>query len=248
MIFKSIRTQLLGLVVATAVPLTALSAGGLWSQWQSDQAEAIRRAREEARLLALQVDDHFSNLETLLLGLARSVSTDPADAAANDQLLRQVKSELPSFISILVFSPDGTNIGTSGEFRERINVRDRDYFQQILAGKQLSIGNVVRGRSSGQWFVTIARAINDPDGNLRGVILVGPQLEHFQNALRMQALPPDSVVRIVNDQGIVVARSLNAADWIGRDLSKFDHGASPLTSGKSAHIALWSYGVERNTG
>jgi len=111
MLMHGIRSRLLGLVLATVVPFIALIWLGLWSQWRDDQAAAIQRAINEARLLAAQVDDHIGNLEHLLAGLSRAVSTIPADTSAIDALLRQVKTELPDFIgNIAFFSLDGTNI------------------------------------------------------------------------------------------------------------------------------------------
>ena len=95
MLLRSIRSQLLGLVLATVVPFTALIGFGVWKEWQSDQAAAMALAVNEARLLAAQVDDHLGNLENLLIGLSRAVSTNPADTKANDLLLRQLKTELP---------------------------------------------------------------------------------------------------------------------------------------------------------
>jgi cytochrome c-type biogenesis protein CcmH/NrfG len=91
MLLRSIRAQLLGLVLAAALPLTALIAIGLWSQWRSDHAAARDRALNDARLLAAQVDDHIGNLVNLLNGLSRAVSSDPADAGRNDALLRRVR-------------------------------------------------------------------------------------------------------------------------------------------------------------
>src|SRR5215813_8812643 len=85
--FSSIRSRLLGLVLATVVPFTALIAFGLYSQWRADEAAANDRAIAEARLLAAQVDDHISNLESLLKGVAFAVSTDRADVAKNDAIL-----------------------------------------------------------------------------------------------------------------------------------------------------------------
>src|SRR3954468_17611022 len=98
MLFRSIRSRLLGLVVATAVPLAGLIGFGLWNQWRGDHAEAIRRAGEEARLLAAQVDDHINTLDNLLTGLSHALSWNPADQGANDELLRRVKGELPPYI------------------------------------------------------------------------------------------------------------------------------------------------------
>src|ERR1700704_4086570 len=86
MLLRSIRSQLLGLVLATVIPFTALIGAGLWNEWQSDQAAAIARATNEARLLAAQVDDYIGNLDNLLTGLSRAVSANPADTRQNDAL------------------------------------------------------------------------------------------------------------------------------------------------------------------
>src|SRR5215472_4426304 len=91
--FLSIRSRLLGLVLATVVPFTALIAFGLYYQWQTDEAAANDRALREARLLAAQVDDHVGNLESLLKGLALAVSTDPSDFAKNDAILSRTRDE-----------------------------------------------------------------------------------------------------------------------------------------------------------
>ena len=114
MLLRSIRSRLLGLVVATVVPFAALIGAGLWNQWRNDQAAGLQRALHEARLLAVQVDDHIGNLENLMIGLSRAVSMNPADTLANDALLRKVKSELPDFISnVVVYGRDGITVGTS---------------------------------------------------------------------------------------------------------------------------------------
>jgi len=185
MLLRSIRSRLLGLVLATVVPFTALIGGGLWSQWRNDRAAAIDRALAEARLLAAQVDDHIGNLDNLMAGLARAVSTDAADAVANDALLRQVKSELPDFISnVLLFSRDGTNIGLAVDGRgERIYAGDRSYFRQVLNGQRLSISEVIRARVTDEWVTVVARPVEDQAGRLQAVLVIGTRLEHFQDAL-----------------------------------------------------------------
>ena len=144
MLLRSIRSRLIGLVVASVVPFTALIGVGLWNQWRTDQKAAFERAINEARLIAGQVDDHVGNLKNLLSGLSVAVSWDPKDIDANDRLLRRVKAELPPYVAnLLLFSLDGTNIGTSSE-AGRFFAGDRDYFQQILAGHDHAVGRVIR--------------------------------------------------------------------------------------------------------
>jgi diguanylate cyclase (GGDEF)-like protein/PAS domain S-box-containing protein len=248
MLLRSIRSRLLGLVLATVVPVSALIGAGLWSLWQSDHAAAIQRATTDARLLAAQVDDHIGNLQNLLTGLARAVSTDPADVAKNDVLLQQVKAELPSFIAnISVYSLDGINIGTSSK-TGRFYAGDRAYFQQVLAGKPLAIGDVVLARLLRTWVVTLARRVEDKDGKVRGVLTIGTELDHFQDALRVQGLPAGSVVSIINEKGVVVARTVDGATWIGRHVGAFEGVARQLAARDASEVVAWPDGVERITG
>jgi diguanylate cyclase (GGDEF)-like protein/PAS domain S-box-containing protein len=239
---------MLGLVIATSVPFTALIGVGLWNQWRSDQAKALERALAEARIIAAQVDDHIGNMDNLMTGLSRTISWDPADATANDAVLRKVKTELPPFVTnIAVFLSDGTNIGTSSR-AGRIFVGDRNLFQQVLAGQQLLIGELLQTRRSGQWVVMLVRPLKDDTGRLRAVLAVGTLLKRFHETLGTVRLPPDSVVQILDARGTVIARSVDSANWIGRDISTREHVARQLTEKESSEVMTWADGVERITG
>ncbi len=244
-----IRFQLLSLVMAIVIPLSALIGFGLWSQWEHDRSEAIQRALANARLLAAQIDDHVGNLENLLRGLSRAVSPDRADTDRNDALLRQVKSELPEFINaITLYSLDGSNVGTSWEpTSERPTVNDRVFFQQVLKGQRLSIGNVNRERTSGKWVVVIARPVEDLKGRLQAVLAVSTELDAFHEALDTRSLPSGAAVRVVDATGIVILKSADSPSQIGDDLSGVEQVARHMAAKEASDVAPWSDGVERIT-
>src|SRR5262245_58528521 len=151
MLLRSIRSRLIGLVLASVVPFIALIGVGLWNLWRTDQKAALERAIIEARLIAGQVDDHIGNLTNLLAGLSVAVSWNPKDTEANDRLLHRVKAELPPHIAnILLFALDGTNIGSSSDLA-RFNASDRHYLQQVLAGEKYAFGDVIRSRAGNRW-------------------------------------------------------------------------------------------------
>jgi diguanylate cyclase (GGDEF)-like protein/PAS domain S-box-containing protein len=240
----------LALVVATVVPFSILIGAGLWSQWRNDQAAAVQQTIDEARLLAAQVDDHIGNLENLLIGLSRAVSTNPADADANDALLRKVKDEQPDFVGqIELLALDGADIGsTFAPGPVRRNGSYQRYFDEVLGGKSLSIGKLIRSRNSQRWIVTMARPVQDRAGRLDGVLVAGTWLEQFQNALRTRGLPPGSVVTIINEDGIIIGRTVDSADWIGRDVSQIGRTRIHLEQREGSEIALWAGdGIERVT-
>jgi diguanylate cyclase (GGDEF)-like protein/PAS domain S-box-containing protein len=248
MLLRSIRSQLLGLVLATVVPFTALIGVGLWHQWRSDQAAAIERAIIEARLLAAQVDDYLGNLDNLLTGLSQAVSPDPAATPENDEILRRARAELPPLVStVLLYALDGSNIGSSSD-QVRGNVSNREHFRQLLEGQRTSISEVFHTRSTGQWIVAVGRRVEDRAGQLRAVIAVGTQLESFQDTLRTQGLPAGSVISIVNEKATVIARSVDGPNWVGRDLSKSPGILRHIAAKEISEVMIWPDGVERITG
>jgi len=248
MLPSSIRARMLGLVVATVIPFTALIGVGLWNQWRHDQAAAVQRAFDEAGLIAVRVDDYFSNIESLIVGASRAVSWNPADIAKNDAILSQLKSDASTVIAnLLLFAPDGTNIGLSSSIN-RVNGSNRRYFQQAMAGEQRAISEVFRSSNIDRWVVALARPIRDETGRIRAVLAIGTQLESFQDTLGLARLPPGSVVRVINEHGIVVAQSDNGPDVIGADLSGAADVARYIVARETSEHTVWSDGVERITG
>jgi diguanylate cyclase (GGDEF)-like protein/PAS domain S-box-containing protein len=247
MVLRGIRARLMALVVATVVPFAVLIGLGLWIQWRGDQAEAINVAAIDARLIASQVDDQLGAFESLLAGLSRAVSTNPADTRANDAVLRQVKSELPAYVNtLMLFSLDGHNIGTSAD-GVRIYAGDRAYFRRVVAGERLAIGEPIYGRIANQLVIAIARPVEDRANTLRAVLLVGILLDRFQDAFRVRELPPGSVIQVVNENGIVITRSVDASRWVGRNLQDTAEGAQFSALKEANGAVLWPDNVERIT-
>jgi diguanylate cyclase (GGDEF)-like protein/PAS domain S-box-containing protein len=245
--FTGIRSQLLGLVAAAAFPFLVLIGVGLWNQSRTEQAEALNRVLGEARILASQLDDHIGNLENLMLGLSRAVSTNPDDVAQNDALLHGLRNELPDFISdVAVVGLDGETIGTASG--QRYYVGDRDYFKQVLAGQPVAIGGPVRSRRAHLWVFPIARPIRNAAGELRAVMIVGTSIDSFRGAIRVSHLPPGTIVRIVSDRGIVVAAFPDDPSAVGRDLSNLDSMIRHLRARDGSDFTTWRDRVTRVTG
>jgi diguanylate cyclase (GGDEF)-like protein/PAS domain S-box-containing protein len=243
------------LVLATVVPFTALIAYGLWSQWRTDEAEAHERAISFAREVADQIDDHLENIESVLTGLAYAVSVSPNDVSDNDALLRRVKNDFESQFSglisnIVLFAPDGADLGRAvvGPTRQAFHPRERQYFQQILSGQKFAIGDVLRVRDSGQWVVHVARAVVDQNGQVRGVLAVAIVLENLQNVLKISTLPPDSIVTIRDERGVVLGRSADYQNWVGRELGPLTNVSRRLAEKESAAVVVGPDHVERMTG
>src|SRR5262245_1353111 len=185
---SGIRARVMALVVATVVPFAVLIGAGLWLQWRTDQAQATRAALMDARLVAGQLDDQLGNFESLMAGLSRAVSTDPADIRANDAMLRRVRAELPAYVnSVMVLSLDGWLIGTWGDGSSvRSRAGDGEHFHRGVAGERLVVSDPFLAHIVKQWLIAIARPVEDGTGTVRAVLLVSISLDRFQEALRVR--------------------------------------------------------------
>jgi diguanylate cyclase (GGDEF)-like protein/PAS domain S-box-containing protein len=242
-----IRSQLLGLVAAAAVPFLILIGVALWIQYRTAQAEALERAYSEARVIAAEIDDHLGNLENLTLGLSRAIGVTPTDGAANDALLSGLKAQLPAFINdIAVIGLNGQTIGSASG--EHYSIADRDYFREVLAGTPFAVGDPVLSRQNDQWIFPIARPVRDAAGELRAVIVIGTLISRFQDAIRTDQLPPGTIVRVLNDAGILVAAFPDTLGRVGSDLSHLDAVARHLRQKEAGEVSTWSDKVSRFTG
>lgn len=245
--FQGIRLRLLALVLAAEAPFAALIGAGIWDQWRIEQSQALQFAQSEARAVAARVDDHIGNLDNLLTGLAQAISLNPANVEANDAILKRVMAEQPDYVgNITLLGLDGYSIGAASG--ARYYGGDRLYFHNVLAGERLAIGEPVRGRATPGWIVTLARPVEDSQGNLRAVLTVATRLDKFQDVLTPRTLPIGSLVRLINESSIVISDGWNNLDANDRNHVQFERGIRHIVAKNTALRMKWSDDVERITG
>jgi signal transduction histidine kinase/DNA-binding response OmpR family regulator len=245
----SIRTRLIVLVLAAALPVLLVASWFIWEGLENDYAKARTAATTAAQLAAARIDNHINSVSSLLLVIGRTVSPDPADAEKNDAALRAVKADLPDYTNnILVFDLNGRNIGMSqwpAVDRNAVFSRDRSFFKAALEGS-VAMSDPFKSRSNNNWIANVSRPIIDDAGVMRGVIVLGTRLERISKIVESASLPPGSIVRITNEQGIIIFRT-DKPDWIGRDVSENPIVRRHIEIGEASEETAWLDGVTRVT-
>ena len=245
--FQGIRLRLLGLVLAAAVPFAALIGTGIWDQFRREQAQALGFALTEARAVAGRIDDRIGDLDSLLAGLSLAVSVDPDDVAFNDRLLVRALAEQPNYVSnISLLDLDGRLLGAGAE--QRYDSTDQPYFHSVLAGERLAIGEPVRLPSQDDWIVPIAHPVESAEGKLRAVLTAATNVSRLQDVLTPRSLPLGSIVRLVDENGIVISDGLNNLNANDRNHVLYEKGLRHIVSKGTAEKFVWSDGIERITG
>ncbi len=245
----SMRTRLIVLVLAAILPLLFLAGIFLWGQARDDLAKARTTAVREAQLAAARIDGHISDINLLLLMIARTVSSDPADIDKNDATLRSIRADLPPYVNnILLVDTKGRNIGTSQwplTGTSRASVADRGWFKTAME-KRSTVSEPIQSRIDFRWVVAVARPILDEAGAVRAIVVLGTQLARIHEIIESGNLPQGSAVRILNENGMIVGRT-DRPEWIGRDVSNEAVIRHHLQIGTESQEADWLDGTMRVT-
>jgi PAS domain S-box-containing protein len=217
-----IRERLVLLLLAMLLPWIALFATTYASYRRDHTNDTRARLRDMAAQVGARVDDQLGTNEALLVAVAEAAATDSAAIPRNDEMLRRLQMELPSYIAHLsLWSIDGHNIGSSDADPSQahtMEVAAHRFFREALAAPRLTVGRPIESREMGGWSLTIARRIRH-DGSAAGVASVSARLDSLARFLALGA-NSGTVITLVDDDGTVVARAGGTPLAVGRRVSE----------------------------
>ncbi len=205
-----LRSHLVLLVVAVLVPVTAFAAI-LTALNLRDQRAAVERAlAETAAALALAVDRELEGAINTLQTLAASPEIQRRDVARLYAYAQRTRAEAhPSWASIALADRTGrSEFSTSVPLGAPLpSVRDREFFQQVLATRRPVASDLVPGEAAGEQVVVVAVPVLARDGDLTGVLLAAIPPSAWSTLLSSRPLPSGWVARLVDGRGTTIVRN-----------------------------------------
>ena len=227
----TINGRLFLLVLAVAIPFSIFLGISALLQAKQEREHVRQEMLDLARLTSARLDDHVGDIGQFLGVLAEVVTPEPEAGAANDALLKGLTSRRPPQINnVAVWNAGGELVGsTEQQLRAtRLNVGQRSFFKQAIAGADLPVEAPVVAASNGERVAVFATAVRR-QGRVVGVVTATARLRLLQSlVVPTSGLPPGAVVTVLDRNGVVLARSLDASRWIGKSL-----GASFVSTGVS---------------
>lgn len=216
-------TYLVLLVLAVAVPFLLLLLKNVADLRAAHHTRALTDAIKLAKLTSARLDGYLDGVEDLLDTAAVLVLADLERPELLSARLGTLKGRLPDYVNaIQAIALDGSVIASSaaaGQGVEPYAVADRKYFKEAIAGESIGVGEPVLSRTTGKLAVAFAKRIVDTAGKARVVVSVSLRLENFQNLLKAEELPPGSIITLLNENNVVLARTQDASAWVGKNLS-----------------------------
>ena len=210
---RSVRGPLLLLVTAAIVLIIVLVQAVMLAKLREDRRiEAHRSAENVLRTLALTIDRNLKLIEFSIASVRDALALPEIEAvppAARHALLLS-RATAPQYLgSLLVLDAAGNIVLDSGSVTpRRANFADRDYFRahrDADAGTFLSHPYASRLRQNDPSIGMTVR-VSAADGGFGGVVLGAIRLAFFKALFEKIDLGPDSIVSLVNADGIIVYR------------------------------------------
>ncbi|MDE2360665.1 MAG: PAS domain-containing protein, partial [Betaproteobacteria bacterium] len=250
--FRSgIRLRLVLLVLALGLPFLVYVGLSALRQRADERSEARERMVALARLVAARVDDYVSDMADAIVLASHGTVVDPTWATANDAFLQGLRRDLPTSISnIGVWALDGHNVGSLDTMRrgDALSIADQPYFAAALAHRGLTIEAPLPARSDGEPIAIYARPLLDATDRPRGVVTASARLSGLAGLLDARGVAPaPTIVTLVNQAGIIVARNRDAAHWIGRRFAGAADAPAATQAAEGADQRRGSDGVLRLT-
>ena len=219
---RSFRGQLILLALVALAPFATLSFFSAQELAAQYRTESLDLAAEQARTTSLRVDHFIEGASQLLDAIGVMMADDSRRAIESNLKLQALKAKLPAYINALqVIAPSGEVkyvAGEPGAPTATYSVADRKYFREALAHRSLGYGEPVVSRLTGKMSLVLARPVLDKNGAVACVVTLSILVENFQEILLNERIPPNSEITLLDENGIVIARSLDPGKWIARKL------------------------------
>ena len=217
---RSIRSQLLGIIILVAILLLGAIFYTAYEEARAESEQVRAQALELAQLTAVNVFQFLREREMFLAEVAKRPLIQAVDPENCDPFLRDFVQLFPQFAGIGLVDVSGQAVcsGTLDPQAPLPNIGDRPYFQELLATESFAVGNVQQGRVTGRWVVVLAYPVRNEVGVLVGALILPLDLAYFQAGLTEAQFKQDTVITIIDETGTVVARSGDAADLVGRQI------------------------------
>ncbi|MCM2329657.1 MAG: PAS domain S-box protein, partial [Lysobacter sp.] len=212
----SIRTQLVALVLAIAVPTTVLVAYGIFDAANEARNAAYHRVNVLASFTAARLDNLLRDQERLLAALAKRPRIRDMDPRTIDPVIRELVLIHPEFNNlglrdrnaenIYSFRPNPSDAGEAREF---------PWFREGIARGRFTAGDAFAGRLSGRTVTVLTYPVRDGAGEVTGLLNLSYDLLRLQERI-LRDTPPDALVVVLDRHDRYLLRSSDIERLVGK--------------------------------
>ncbi|MDF2688177.1 MAG: hypothetical protein K0Q80_1142, partial [Microvirga sp.] len=227
------------LIITLSIVLAVAVLAGAMLLLVRGYTDDLARAEGDLANLALTLQERTDGILQSIEGVLRdlveripqaSLRASEFDGFAGSQATKAVlvgaSCSLPQFVRIDLVNARGRLVGTSNPrpVSDPIYLTGASYYQVLSTDSSLTsyLSEPMRIRTTGKKVLSLARRINDTEGNLLGIVVSTIDLSHFETLYKEHLRKPSSAVTFYRRDGMVLAHIPNSERALGRKIWKPD--------------------------
>jgi len=243
---RSVRVQLAFVVLIVAVPLAALIAFLLYDTARRDEASAAGLAMQMAVTTADRTERYVETTRRALEAVTKRPHVREMDPQHCDPQLADLRELHGYLANIVVIDLDGRIICSANKLPAGIvRTGDPALLEAMVAKPRFRISRPFLGSVSKRWTVAMAQPVYGMNEKLAGIVAMGIDLQNWVSFSSMTGQPKGTVHDIVTTEGVIIGRSTEAADWVGRSAAASDIHKRMLERMSGTARALGTDGADR---
>ena len=242
----SMRRLLALLMISAALPLALL----LTYHMQREAAAEIEKAgllvSGLAQVVAVQSAAALAESERVARYLAERPQVRALDPARCDVYLEELLNLNRQFVNITTVDATGNVVCSAlkSALAAPPQVGNAPWFRRLVESRGYVIGSPQRGLFSGRLIAPTGYPIRATDGEVIGAAGVAINLAVFEPIVAA-ALPEGGVAVVIDGDGVVIARSEDASQYVGKNIRNTGVGRAIFERRLRGEINVGGDGVER---
>ena len=243
---RPLRVQIV--IISAALFLVVLAA--LLVSSQVTYREQVAGLRDEARamtsIVVAYLERHLRATDDVAALAVRHPDVQRLDAAAALAVLRMVADGEPSIRNAVLADADGRILGWAMTPLPGLEEQlDPAWLAEVARTGERRVTQVLSEPRHAVHVVVMGYPIAGADGGVAGVIGLAVHLEALEQVFSRIPLPAGSVITVTDEQSVVVARSLDAARYVGRPVESSEASLRPLDDIPAVDLRVGLDDVER---
>jgi signal transduction histidine kinase/ActR/RegA family two-component response regulator len=246
---RPILFELARLAALVALPLLAVIALILFDAARRDIAHATDEVRTVADETAARTERFLGDFRATLEAISQRPLVRAMDPANCDPALPTLRELYPRAGNILVVDTEGWILcgAKPPPGGARMRILDMKLHQALIREGGFRLSQPLIGKISKTWGVTAVQAVSADDGRIVGAVGMAIELRNLQPFGTFEN--QDIGAGIIARPGVVVARSVDPEQWIGKDVSDVPAVAAMLAqnegtlrgNGLDQRDRLWAF-------
>ena len=241
---QPLRRQVLFIVVIMTIMVYVASGYGALLTYNEHVRQLAAETGTMAATVVVYVNSNLETADSVAFVASRHPSVLALDATAADQVLRPLAADDVLLRNALVANVEGQPIAWARPPDPAVEGKlDQAWAKTVVTTGKSLISPMLGGAGDNAHAIVLGYPIVDA-GKVIGMMGLSVHLEALERVLASIPLPPGSVVTLTDENSVVVARSLDASQYVGRSAAPGGRARNPFEVPASA-ILTGVDGVER---